>query len=268
MSNKLFSSRSASRFKRLALVAIGLTLVASGAEATVIGAGTDVFKPNRFEISFTGLSPGTVNPVYSPPPGQPDAPTVSFGSYFTGQSIGTAASCGVDYCLDGSPLSDLSLVDASLNALTFVTSDTSAPDNPVLSGIPQFQGPISILFSQDQAGVGVSVGYALAPGAERMTAFDRNGDILASILNDTVGYSFLTLASDDAAAAIAGVQITRTGATQGGFALDSVLFGGSSQVKATAVPAPGNLSLFALALVLIAFAHLRSIRRGGSSGEA
>ncbi|MGB7757161.1 MAG: hypothetical protein WBL23_13960 [Salinisphaera sp.] len=247
------------------MVALGLTLVASAAEATVIGTSTDVFQPDRSEISFTGLSLGTVDPIYSAPPGHPDAPTVSFGSYFTGQSLGTAASCGGDYCLDGSPLSDLSLVDASLNALTFVTTEIQAPDNPVLSGYPTPLRPISILFSQDQAGVGVSVGPALASGAERLTAFDRNGDILASILNDTVGYSFLTLASDDASAAIAGVQITSTGATTGGFALDTVLFGGPSQV---AVPAPGNLSLFALALALIVFARLRSTRRGGLRGRA
>lgn len=215
MRNTSFSSLSASRLKRFAVGAFGLLIVASSADASVIGVSTDVFQPSRYEINFTGLSLGTVDPVYSPPAGQPDAPTVSFGSYFVGQSIGTAASCGVDYCLDGSPSPGLSLTGTSSSALTFVTTDTSAPDMQVLSGYPQFLGPISILFSQDQAGVGVSVGYALAAGAETLTAFDRNGDILASIMNDAEGYSFLTLASDDASAAIAGVQITRTGASQG-----------------------------------------------------
>ena len=264
MSNICFFPLSTSRFKRFAAAAFGLLIIVSSADASVIGVSTDVFQPSRNEINFTGLSLGTVDPIYSPPADQPDAPTVSFGSYFTGQSIGAAASCGVDYCLDGSPSPGLSLIGTALNALTFVSGDANVPGTRLLSGYPQFLGPISILFSQDQAGVGVSVGDALAAGTERLTAFDRNGDILASIVNDDTGYSFLTLASDDAVAAIAGVQITRTAAAQGGFAINTVLFGGSSQVKATAVPAPDNLSLFALALTLIVFAQLRSSRRRSS----
>lgn len=243
-------------------IALGLALAAMSAQATVIGAGTDVFQADRSAIDFSGLTTGTVNPVYSAAPGAANAPTVSFGSYFEGQSLATDGSCAAYSCFNGSPTAGLAL-DAAADPV-FSANANNAPNNPVLSGSPATLGPISILFSTDQSAVGLSVGYAAAIGAERVTAFGRDGSILASIVNDSEGFSFLTLASDDASAAIAGVQITRTGVSDSGFVLDSLLFGGPDQVNASRptpppapVPAPGNLALFAFALGLVLIARRR-----------
>ncbi|HET7315393.1 MAG TPA: hypothetical protein VFJ08_13655 [Salinisphaera sp.] len=242
---------------------------AGPAGATVIKAGIDVFKNSAPSIGFDGLPLNVANPTFQPAPGLPGGTSVMFGGYFVGQSRGTVASCGALGCLDGQPSGTLTL-DAGAEP-TFVTLDTSAPDDHVLSGSPRFTGPISILFGTDQAAVGVMAGFATDSGAERLTAFGRDGSILASIVNDALGYSFLALASDDGSAAIAGVQITRTGATPGGFAVSDLRFGGPDQIEisgggsgngepSTPVPAPGNLALFALALGLITIACRRRAR--------
>ncbi|WP_423822259.1 hypothetical protein V5738_18210 [Salinisphaera sp. SPP-AMP-43] len=243
-------------------LALGLTLAAMSAQAAVIGADTDVFQDDRSAIDFSGLTTGTVDPVYSAAPGA-NAPTVSFGSYFEGQSLATDGACAAYSCFNGNPTAGLAL-NAAADPV-FSANANNAPNNPVLSGSPATLGPISILFSTDQAAVGVSVGYAQALGAERVTAFGRDGSILASIVNDSIGFSFLTLASDEASAEIAGIQITRTGETDSGFVLDSLLFGGPEQVNATrptpppaSVPAPGNLALFAFALGLVLIARRRA----------
>lgn len=249
--------------KTLALSCIGVALAGGVAQASVISADADIFNTNRYSIGFDSLPLYTRNPSYAAADGSALG-NVSFAGVFDGQSVGDADTCGAIGCVLGSPTSGLSL-DADSTA--FITQDDAAANNPVLSGLPTFAGPISILFDVDQAGVGLTLGSALALGAERMTAFDREGNILATVENDALGYVFLGLASDDASASIAGIQIERTGRDGTGFDIDDLIFGGSDSITPidtsptpppATVPAPSNPLFFSLGVL---FAGLLAWRR-------
>ena len=118
------------------------------ANAAVVRIDAAAFTPQAGLITFSEMSLGTVNPVYSPAAygGGSTAPTVSFGSYFTGQSI-TPGACGPGAaptgCVTGTPTGPISLALGAGGA--FITQDGSNPTSPVLSGSPLFNGPIAII---------------------------------------------------------------------------------------------------------------------------
>lgn len=228
---------------------LGLGIGPAAASVITVGAGD--FANDSARIDFTGAPLNTADPFYLPGPDQPGAATVAFGGYFVGQGIANAADCGTSGCLSGRPVGTLAL-DPSAPP-TFVTRATDAPDNPVLSGSPLFGGPISILFGVDQTAVGVSVGFTERPGAERITAFDRDGNLLGQALTTEAGYALIGLGNDDGRADIAGLQIERTGIADNGFAVDDVVFGAltprAGTPPAADVPAPGAGLLFALGVL-------------------
>jgi hypothetical protein len=209
--------------------------------AAVLRIGESAFTAQAGLITFSEKPLGTTNPTYSPSEygGGVSAPTVSFGGTFTGQTVGTtpippgAAPTGV---VNGTPTASLSLNPSSPN--TFITID----DNPVLSGTPIFNGPISILFNTDVAGVGLRGGFFDAIGGTAITAFARNGTSLGSVTNATTGFEFLGLVTDDGTAQIAGLQFSLVGAEPAGYGIDNIRFGLTGQVVVpggvTAVPEP------------------------------
>ncbi|WP_310429561.1 PEP-CTERM sorting domain-containing protein [Chamaesiphon sp. VAR_48_metabat_135_sub] len=212
------------------------------ASAAILKIGAGAFNAQAGLITFSEKPLGTVNPVYTPGQygGGASAPTVSFGGIFTGQTVGTApippgaTPSGV---VNGIPTGPLSL--GGPNA--FISSDGSNPTSPVLSGTPLFNGPISILFDTDQAGVGLDGGFFDSIGSTAITAFSRNGTLLGSVLNSATGIEFLGLVTSDGSNQIAGLQFSLVGAESAGFAIDNLRFGTSGQVNipgAAAVPEP------------------------------
>jgi hypothetical protein len=237
------------------------------AAAAVIRINESAFTPAAGQITFSEQPFGTVNPVYTPAQygGGVGAPTVSFGGFFTGQTVGVApfppgaATTGV---VNGIPTAALSL-DAS-SPSTSIVDDGSNPTSPVLSGSPRFNGPISILFSTDIAGVGLDGGFFNAIGGTAITAFARNGSLLGQVTNAAGGIEFLGLVTDDGLNRIAGLQFSLVGDEPAGFAIDNLRFGTTGQVMPPdGIPTPALLP----GLIGMGAAAWRK-RRNGATAEA
>lgn len=231
-----------SKFQMAALVLAGGTCLGSAASAAVVRVTEANFQPTAGLITFSEFALGTVNPSYDAADygGDAGSPTVNFGGWFLGQSL--SANPGLDCpggaasaCVVGTPTAGLSLDPGSAD--TFITNDGSAPNTPVLSGSPTFNGAVAVLFNSDQYGVGFDAGYFNDVGSLGLTAFNRNGDILGTVSNLGLGIEFLGLISN--AADIAGVIFSLTGAEAAGFAIDSLRFGERGDIVDPApVPLP------------------------------
>lgn len=242
------------------LVALAI-LVPTTASAAIIRVSEGDFVAGSGLITFSEYADGTVNPFYAPATygGGVGSPTVSFDGYFTGQSL--SATPGVDCpgaaasaCVVGNPTGVLSLDAASPD--TFITGDGANPTSPVLSGSPQFSGPIAILFDIDQFGVGFDGGFFDAVGSTGITAFARDGTLLGTVTNTGTGIEFLGLVSTDPSQGIAGVFLDLTGSEPFGFAIDNVRFGVRGQVQLPGVPEPSTW-----AMMLMGFGGLGAVLR-------
>ena len=228
------------------LVASTLATAAPVQAVSIVRIDKTAFTPAAGKITFSEFANGTVNPFYTPADygGLPTGTNVSFDGYFLGQSLSgnPAVDCpggAPSGCVVGSPSSLLALNPSSPD--TFITGDGSNPTSPVLSGSPMFNGPISILFSLDLAGVGLDGGYFNAAKSTAIKAFARDGSFLGQVENTGLGIEFLGLVTNDGTAAIAGLQFSLIGPEPAGFAIDNVQFGLPGQVdvpKGNAVPGP------------------------------
>ncbi|WP_414529773.1 PEP-CTERM sorting domain-containing protein [Nodularia chucula] len=228
--------------------------------ASIIRINEDAFTPDAGLITFSELPLDTVNPTYTPNlyGGGLNAPTVTFSGVFQGQTVGLplfppgANPSGV---VNGTPTASLALNSSS--PVTRITSDADNPTSPVLSGTPAFNGPVSVLFDIDIAGVGLDGGFFDAPLGTAITAFGRDGSLLGSVTNTGLGIEFLGLVTDDGQDRIAGLQFSLVGAEPAGFGIDNLRFGRAGQVTVPdttpeSVPEPmtmlGSLTVGAFAL--------------------
>ena len=248
-------------FKKIGLMMFFITSSMS-AHADVVRIEAAAFTPQAGLITFSELALGTVNPVYTPANygGSATAPTVSFGSYFSGQSISPGA-CGPGAaptgCVTGTPTGPLSL--ALTGGGAFITQDASNPTSPVLSGTPLFNGPIAILFSVGLAAVGLDGGYFNGIGGTSITAFGFDGSLLGTISNQSLGIEFLGLATQDGSATIAGLLFSLSGDEPAGFGIDNVRFGTAGQVVIpTGVPEPSSIPLVIAAVMALLVARRRT----------
>jgi hypothetical protein len=243
-------------------VAASAVLYAGSASAGVVRVSEAAFVAGSGLITFSEFAPGTTNPVYTPASygGGAGSPTVNFDGYFTGQTAGSAnpsacpAGAAVTGCVLGTPTGPLSLAAGSPD--TFITQDGANPTSPVLSGSPQFNGSIAILFSTPQFGVGLDGGFFNAVAGTAITAFDSLGNVLGSVTNTGLGIEFLGLVSDNGLAQISGLLFSLVGAEPAGFAIDNVRFGVQGQVV-TPVPEPASAALFGAGMLGLFFARRR-----------
>lgn len=245
---------------------VATSLFVSGVvSAGVIKIDETAFNPDAGSITFSEFATMTVNPTYNPANyGGVGSTIVSFGGFFDGQRLGVAGECPIGAaltgCVVGSPVGSLALDPNSPN--TFITTDSANPTSPVLSGSPTFNGAISILFSTDQAGVGLEGGYFDAIGGTAITAFDRNGNVIGSVQNEALGIEFLGLVTEDKVSSIAGIQFSLVGSEPAGFAIDNLHFGfGSQIVGPTPVPEPGTLALLGLGIAGLGLSRKKRIQK-------
>ncbi|BAZ17734.1 hypothetical protein NIES4071_96140 [Calothrix sp. NIES-4071] len=231
---------------RIATVAFLSFATGTAASAAVLRIDKSAFTPDAGRITFSEFANGTVNPIYTPSNygGGVNAPTVSFGGAFQGQTVGQppipvgAAQTGV---VNGTPSASLALDPSSPQ--TFITNDSANPTSPVLSGSPTFNGPVSILFDVDVAGVGLDGGFFDSVQSTAITAFNRSGQILGQVLNQQTGIEFLGLVTDNGLNQIAGLQFSLVGNEPAGFAIDSLRFGRAGQVTVPGEPVPEPLTI-------------------------
>jgi outer membrane autotransporter protein len=221
-------------------VGVGITALLTASGSAAIAQQIDRVQESDFHagaglITFSEFPLGTQNPVYTPSiyGGDANSPTVYFGGLFNGQELspnpnadcpGAAATA----CVVGTPTAGLSLDPNSPK--TFITGDGAQPTAPILSGSPTYNGPIAILFSKDQVGVGFDGGYFDAAHSTGITAFARDGTLLGTVVNNGTGIEFLGLVSATGQAIIAGVFLDLVGAEPAGFDIDNVRFGVAGQV--------------------------------------
>ncbi len=248
------------RFTFCATVA-ALALLPVAAQAQIVRVDEGDFLADAGLITFSELALGTVNPTYTPAlyGGGAGAPTVTFNGYFTGQSLGAGCGGAPTGCVVGSPTGPLSL--DPLSPFTSIVNDGAAPNSPVLSGSPIFNGPIAILFDRDLAGVGFDAGFFNAVGGTAITAFAADGSLLGSVSNEGLGIEFLGLVTNDGQDRIRGVLFSLVGDEPAGFAIDSLRFGAAGQVVVPgAVPEPATWAMLLLGFGAIGGA-MRARRR-------
>lgn len=222
--------------------------LATTANAQVTRVTAADFIAGSGQITFSEYAVGTINPTYAPVNygGGADSPTVTFGGYFTGQSLsgnpaGDCPGAAASACVVGNPTGSLSLAAGS--PTTFITADGANPTSPVLSGSPRFNGPIAVLFSTDQVGVGFDGGFFDAIGSTGITAFDRSGALLGTIINSGRGIEFLGLVTSNGSAQIAGVFLDLVGSEPAGFGIDNLRFARAGQVIIPGVPEPTSWAM-------------------------
>jgi len=229
---------------------LAVSLVATPATAQVDFLGPGAFTPDAPAITFDNL--GLVNPSFNflGIPGLGDV-QVDFGGHFIGQNTFTIPSGAVS--LTGSPTGPLALDPAAPE--TFITGDRSNPTSPVLSGSPTFNGPISILFSQPVAAVGLDGGFFDAVESTFIEAFDMNGNSLGSVMNTQTGIEFFGVVTETGLNEIAGISFFITENEPAGFAIDNVTFGAAEQLAE--VPEPLGITLLSAGLLGLAFCRRR-----------
>ena len=222
--------------------------------ASVVRVNESDFQAGAGLITFSEYAVSTVNPTYNPGDygGGAGAPVVTFDGFFNGQSLSLDATtdcpgAAATACVVGAPSGPLSL-DASAPD-TFITTDLDNPTSPVLSGTPIFNGPIAVLFSDDQAGVGFDAGYFNATVSTGITAFARNGSLIGTVTNTGTGIEFLGLVTSDGTAQIAGVFLDLVGQEPFGFAIDNLRFALQGQIIVPDVPLPAAVWLFGSGLL-------------------
>jgi len=210
-------------------------LVGDGSENTapsapnLIRLDADSFNSSAAEITFDGAGTNpviTVNGIE----GIGDV-QVSFGGWFLGQAPNTLSGGVVVTLGDHSPTEDSALALDPASSQTFGTNDTASPTSPVLSGSPQFNGPVSVLFDKPVSAVGLDGGYFNAIGATSIEAFDANGNSLGSVTNSAEGIEFFGLAIESGEPLIKGISFYITGDEPGGFAIDNLHFGGVASIN-------------------------------------
>ncbi len=205
-----------------------------GSFGRVIRVPRAAFTPEAGRITFSEKRPGARNPFYLPRDYGADASgvKVTFGGFYVGQSLANARQCppgaGRTGCLSGKPTAPLRLSGRA--PTTLISPDRSNPSSPSLSGWPRFNGPVSILFDKDVAGVGLVGGFFNEARSTAIQAYDRHGNLIGGVRNIRTGMEYMALVTEDGRDRIAGLQFSLVGPEPAGFGIDDLTFAFASQL--------------------------------------
>ena len=211
----------------------------------VIRIERNAFKPNAGLIKFDEIRRRTNNPIYRPKDYGAGAGgvTVTFGGFFVGQRLASHAQCppGASRtgCVAGKPKSPLAIDKRAPK--TFTANDGANPESPSLSGSPLWNGPVSMVFDRDVAGVGLFGGYFDGKKTTAIQAFDRNGRLIGGVKNLGLGMEYMALVTEDGRERIAGLQFSLVGPEPAGFGIDGLSFAFASQLDRKQIPGLGGL---------------------------
>lgn len=206
-----------------------------GSFGKVIRINRNAFSPEAGLITFSEKPVTSRNPFYRPADygAGSDGVNVTFSGYFQGQRLAKSGQCprgaSRSGCLSGKPTAPLRLSASAPNV--FIASDRANPTSPSLSGTPMFNGPVSVLFDRDIAGVGLAGGYFDAVRSTAIQVFDRKGNLIGGVKNITKGMEYLALVTEDGRNRIAGLQFSLVGPEPAGYAIDELSFAFSSQLN-------------------------------------
>jgi len=242
MTTRPLAARSLQVFTAFIVTFFALPALAQdqGQFGKVIRIEANAFQGDAGRITFSENPVGTKNPVYRPRNygARDGGVSVIFGAFFDGQYLGNPAQCppgaNPDGCVVGTALSPLRL--ARNAPPTFIAEDGSNPNSPSLSGSPRFNGPVSMVFDKDVAGVGLAGGFFNAVRSTAIQAFDRNGVLIGGVKNLREGMEYLALVTEDGANRIAGLQFSLVGAEPAGYAIDDLTFALASQLNRSQIP--------------------------------
>lgn len=212
-----------------------------GAYGKVIRIDRNAFKPNAGRITFSEKPLGTANPTYRPADYGGDAKgiSVSFGGFFVGQGLGDASTCpgrgALTGCVAGRPSKPLAIDQAAPAA--HIANDRSNPESPAMSGTPTHNGPISMIFEPNIAGVGLQGGFFNAVRSTSITAFDRAGNQIGGVLNLSEGFEYMALVTENGSETIAGLQFSIVGPEPAGFEIDNLSFARRGDLQDSVKPA-------------------------------
>lgn len=217
-----------------------LTAQDQGQFGRVIRIDRNAFTPRAGLITFGEVARGTRNPVYPPARYGADAGgvTVTFGGFFEGQRLAGAAQCpkgaSKTGCVEGTPVGPLRFAQHAPKTLTL--KDVANPRSPSLSGSPRFNGPISMVFDRDVAGVGLFGGYFDRVRTTAIRAFSRDGRLIGGVKNIGKGMEYMALVTEDGSDSIAGLQFSLVGPEPAGFGIDDLSFAFASQLDHRQIP--------------------------------
>lgn len=179
------------------------------------------FTENDVLITFNEL--GAHNPLYVVQSATLGEVTVSTASHFNGQSVITIGTEGSARTVLGSqPLQGVALSLAQGDV--YIVEDGANPTSPVLSGVPDYNGPIAILFSCNVSAVALTGGFFDAIGATFIQAFDALGHTLHQVSNSQDGIESFGIRTLNGTASIRGISFYVNAEEPAGFAIDNLRF--------------------------------------------
>lgn len=194
--------------KLTALMAAALVAVCGFGPAFAGSASTSpTVNPDTYDPNSIGFG----NPAAAPV-------TITFSEFSVGTTITTQyVSQGIDFS----------------SASAFIATDSANPTSPVLSGTPQFTGPITGCFVHPTTGQGtvrrqfsLDAGYFDSIGSTQITWFDGKGNQLGSVTNSAFGIEHFTITVPFGTTGIHCWTVAAVGSEPAGFAVDNVSFRG------------------------------------------